>query len=404
MPRRWIMNGLTAALAAGLLVAAPAAAGSRTADPQQQTLASLGARHHLAVGTALDTAVLADPAEDTYRQIAATQFSSVTAENAMKWETIEPTRGTYDWSQADAFMRFAEQNGQQVRGHVLIWHNQLPVWLTEGVAGGSISRAELRELFRRHITEVVSRYRGRIGQWDVVNEAVSDAFETDNVIKLRDDPVKGFWLNNYGPDYIADAFRIARAADRRALLFYNDYNIDAFGSGGADDKTQFVFDLVKDLRAQGVPIDGVGSQAHLSTRYGNYSAFQIAEMHNRFAALGVATAITEADVRSLITDDLRAGVSDAVNETYQAQAFNYAALMQGCLAARRCLSFTVWGFDDRHTWTASWDFGSGPGGEALAAIHDAEYRPKPAYDALRAAMAYAAPPLVHPRIPQRPSR
>jgi endo-1,4-beta-xylanase len=393
---------LRATLAAGLVAVAalacggstPALAGQAPRPPQERTLKALAERHKLAVGTAIDVAALADPG---YRRIAATEFSTVTAENVMKWETLEPVRGQYDWTQAEQFMAFAAANHQRVRGHVLVWHNQLPAWLTEGVADGSITRAELRGILRDHIHAVVSHFKGRVWQWDVVNEAVTDSWDsTGGQIGY-----KGFWATNLGPGYIADAFRWARAADPKALLFYNDYNIDAFGDGGPLDKTQFVYDMVSDLRRARVPIDGVGSQAHLSTRYGNYSAFQIADMLNRFARLGVATALTEVDVRNLLPE---VQTGDTINPLLQAQAYDYSALMQGCLASRHCISYTVWGFDDGHSWTNTWDFGDGPGREAMATIYDAQYQPKQAYRAIQADLAFAGPPLVQPRLPQRPAR
>ena len=387
-----VTAALTLVLAA--TAAVPAVAGRGSPDPQEQTLARLAERHGLEVGTAIDVDALDDA---RYRQIASSEFSTVTAENVMKWEVLEPERGVYDWSQADAFMAFARANHQKVRGHVLVWNNQLPGWLTDGVADGSISRAELREILRDHVTAVASRYRGQIWQWDVVNEAATDPWDSpDGEITY-----KGFWAENLGPQYVADSFRWARAADPTALLFYNDYNIDAFGDGGPLDKTQFVLDMVRGLRADGVPVDGVGSQAHLSTRYGNYSAFQIQDMLDRFAAVGVATALTEVDVRNLLPEE-RTG--DTLNPLLQAQAYDYSALMRGCLASRHCLSYTVWGFDDGHSWTNTWDFGDGAGAEALAAIFDEDYAPKPAYRALQSDLAMAGPPAVQRRVPQRPAR
>lgn len=384
---------LAVAAVAGLggVAAGPAVAGRSTPPPQERTLRALAAPHHLAVGTAVSDEALADP---TYRKIAATEFSSVTAENVMKWEVLEPERGRYDWTAADRFMKFAKANDQKVRGHVLVWNNQLPAWLTEGVEDGSISTTELRGILRDHVRTVVSHYRGRIWQWDVVNEAATDSFDSpDGTITY-----KGFWAKHLGPGYIADAFRWARQADPKALLFYNDYNIDAFGDGGPTDKTQFVYDMVRGLRRAGVPIDGVGSQAHLSTRYGNYTAFQVQDMLDRFAKLGVATALTEVDVRNLLPEN---PTGDTLNPLLQAQAYNYSALMQGCLASRHCISYTVWGFDDGHSWTNTWDFGSGVGREAMAAIYDEEYRPKLAYRALQADLAWTD---ARPRIPQRPRR
>lgn len=385
-------------------VASGTAAGARTGSapddhghgsPAGRTLRELGQRHGLAIGTAINNDALADATDPTYRQLASTQFSTVTAENVMKWETLEPTRGTYNWGPADTFVAFAQANHQRIRGHVLVWHNQLPAWLTAGVADGSIDAAELKALLHKHITDVVNHFRGRIWQWDVVNEAATDPWDNaDQVIRY-----KGFWYQHLGAGYVADAFRWARAADPKALLFYNDYNIDAFGDRGPADKTQFVYAMVKDLRARGVPVDGVGSQGHLSTRYANFDALQIADTLNAFAGLGVATAITEADVRSLVPAQPTA---DDLNRIEQASASGYSALMQGCLASRHCLSFTVWGFDDKHNWTSTWDFGSGKGAEALAAIYAADYRPKRAVNTLKADLAFGGPPLVLDRIPQRP--
>ncbi|MEV4482066.1 endo-1,4-beta-xylanase [Micromonospora coxensis] len=394
--RRWTAVAAVAVATAAMLNTVPATAG-RPYDPTAQSLGTLGQRHGLHIGTAVDMDALADPADPRYRELAASEFSSVTAENVMKWESLEPTRGNYDWAPADAFVDFARRNDQRVRGHVLVWHNQLPGWLTSGVADGSISREELRELLRKHITTVVSRYRGRIWQWDVVNEAVSDPWDTPSTLHY-----KGFWAQHLGPGYIADAFRWARAADPKALLFYNDYNIEAFGSGDpANDKTQFVYDMAKRLLAEGVPIDGVGSQGHLGTQYGNFDTFQVAAALKRFSALGLATAFTEVDVRSRLTEGVLAGDSEEINPRLQASASNFSVLLKACLADRHCLSYTVWGFSDRHSWVPDW-FDDPP--EGLATLYDEQYRPKRAYQEVKADLIFAGPPYVLPRATHRPRR
>ncbi|MGQ5259845.1 endo-1,4-beta-xylanase [Micromonospora sp. ZYX-F-536] len=394
--RRWITVGAVAVATAAAVNTLPATA-NRPYDPTAQTLGALGLRHGLQVGTAVDLAALNDANDPEYRRLAASEFSSVTAENAMKWESLEPTRGAYDWAAADQLVEFAKRNGQSVRGHVLVWHNQLPAWLTSGVADGSITKQELRELLRKHITTVVNRYKGKIWQWDVVNEAVSDPWDTPSTLHY-----KGFWAQNLGPGYIADAFRWARAADPRALLFYNDYNIEAFGSGNpADDKTQFVHDMVKGLLAQRVPIDGVGSQGHLGTQYGNYDTLQVTAALKKFAALGVATAFTEVDVRSELTEGVQAGNSAEINPRLQAAAANFSVLMKACLAVRSCLSYTVWGFTDRHSWVPDW-FNDPPQG--MATIYDENYQPKRAYQELKSDLIFAGPPYVLPRVAPRPRR
>ncbi|MTK01653.1 endo-1,4-beta-xylanase [Micromonospora sp. CP22] len=394
--RRWMTVGTVAVVTAATLNMVPATAG-RPYDPTAQTLGALGLRHGLQIGTAVSMDALNDKADPEYRKITASEFVSVTAENAMKWESLEPTRGTYNWGPADQLVEFAKRNRQSVRGHVLVWHNQLPQWLTDGVADGSISKQELRELLRKHITTVVKRYKGKVWQWDVVNEAVSDPWDNPPTLHY-----KGFWAEHLGPGYLADAFRWARAADPKALLFYNDYNIEAFGSGNpADDKTQFVYDMVKRLRAQGVPIDGVGAQGHLGTQYGNFSTFQVTEALKKFTALGVATAFTEVDVRSQMTEAVQDGNSEEINPRLQASAANHSVLMKACLAVRSCLSYTVWGFSDKHSWVPGW-FSDPP--EGLATIMDENYQPKLAYHEIKSDLILAGPPYVLPRIAPKPRR
>jgi endo-1,4-beta-xylanase len=394
--KRWLAVGAVVLTTGGVAGAGPATAG-HPVDPAQQTLRTLGQRHDLYLGTAVDMAALADPADPRYREIVAREFSTVTAENEMKWENLEPTRGTYNFGPADELVAFAKRNNQKVRGHVLVWQNQLPAWLTSGVEDGSISKAELRDILRNHITTVVSHFKGKIWQWDVVNEAVSDPWDDPPTLHY-----KGFWAQHLGKDYIADAFRWARAADPKALLFYNDYNIEAFGSGDpANDKTQFVYDMAKRLLREGVPIDGIGSQGHLGTQYGNYDTLQVAAALKKFARLGLATAFTEVDVRSQLTEGVQAGDSDEINPRLQASAANYSTLLRACLADRHCLSFTVWGFTDKHSWVPGW-FRDPP--EGMATIMDEQYQPKRAYYEMKADLIYSGPPYVLPRMPQRPRR
>ncbi len=395
MPRKHLIAlAAVAVTALATLTASPAVGHPAPPDPATASLRTLADRHGLRIGTAVNTDALADPADPQYKALVAEQFSTVTPENVMKWEVLEPTRGTYDWTAADQLITFAKANHQLVRGHVLVWQNQLPAWLTDGVTNGTISDAQLRDLLHKHITDVVKHFRGKIWQWDVVNEAVSDPWDSPSTIHL-----KGFWAEHLGAGYIADAFRWARAADPNALLFYNDYNIEAFGAKDTSDKTWYVYNLAKQLRAAGVPIDGVGSQGHLGTQYGNYQPFQVAAFLKAVADLGLATAFTEVDVRSRMTDAVQAGDSEEINPRLQASAANYSVLLQACLANRHCLSYTVWGFDDGHSWV--------PGTfkdplEGMANLYDASYQPKLAYYLVKSDLAFTGPPLVLPRLEQRP--
>jgi endo-1,4-beta-xylanase len=327
---------------------APAAGSSSTDRP----LRELAGRQVL-IGTAVDHAAFTSDA--TYRARVGSEFSSITAENVMKWEVVEPVRGQLDFSAADELLASAKQNGQQMRGHVLVWHNQLPAWLTQGVASGDIDATELRGILRKHITDQVRHFRGRIYQWDVVNEVIDDNAQ------LRDT----LWLRELGPSYIADAFRWAHQADPKAKLFLNDYNVE-----GISAKSDAYLALTKDLLAQRVPVEGFGAQGHYGVQFGFHSASDIVANFARFEALGLETAITEADVRMIMPPD---------NPKLQAQAQGYSVLLQGCLLAKRCNSFTVWGYTDKYSWV--------PGfftGEGAANLLDENFAAKPGYRELQA--------------------
>ncbi|GAA1773572.1 endo-1,4-beta-xylanase [Luedemannella helvata] len=390
--RRFTVVAVTAAAVAATLNVVPASAGHNS-KPADQSLRALAARHNLYIGTAVDSAALNDPADPQYRKLVTQEFNTVTAENVMKWESLEPTRGQYNWGPADELIEFARKNKQLVRGHVLVWNNQLPAWLTEGVADGSISKTELREILKNHITTVVKHFKGKIWQWDVVNEAASDPWDSPSTIHY-----KGFWAQNLGEGYVADAFRWARAADPKALLFYNDYNLEAFGDRGPSDKVQFVYNMVKSLKAAGVPIDGVGSQGHLGTQYGNYDVFQVSDTLKAFTDLGLATAFTEVDVRSHTAN---IADSNELNPRLQASAYNHGVLLQACLSNPKCLSFTLWGVSDHHSWVPTW-FDDPP--EGLATVYDENYQPKKAYFELKGDLLFSGPPYVLPRVTQKPNK
>lgn len=349
-----VLSATLVATAAGTAQAHDGKGGHGHHKPSDSSLRKLADRRHVLIGTAVDTTALAE--DSVYRATTAREFSSVTAENVMKWEVVEPERGRYDWSQADELVRFARAHGQQVRGHTLLWHNQLPAWLTDGVADGSLDATELRGILRDHITAEVTHFRGKIYQWDVVNEV----FNEDGT--LRD----SLWLQQLGPSYIADAFRWAHRADPKAKLFMNDYNVE-----GVNAKSTAYYELAKKLRAEGVPVQGMGVQAHLDIQYG-FPA-DLADNLARFDRLGLRTAITEADVRMYTPSD---------EAKLTRQASDYRALLAACLATRGCTSFTVWGFTDKYSWV--------PGtfeGEGEANILDADFGRKPAYEALRAELA-----------------
>jgi endo-1,4-beta-xylanase len=287
--------------------------------------------------------------DEGYAQLVDDAFASVTPENEMKMAVLQPERGRFDFRQADRIVDWAVERGKRVRGHTLVWHNQNPGWLTEG----RFSREELLAIMREHITTVMRRYKGRVREWDVVNEAVEDDRGA-----LR----KSVWLDGIGPDYVEQAFRFARDADPDAVLVYNDY-----GAEGAGTKSDGVRRLLLRLRKRGVPLDAVGLQGHVDTA----PIPQLDANLDAFRALGVRIRFTEVDVRVRPPASAR---------ELRAQARQYARLARACRRVQ-CEGFTVWGVDDADSWVP----GAYPGfGDAL--LFDGDLRPKPAARALREAL------------------
>jgi endo-1,4-beta-xylanase len=364
---------------AASVLALAGAASADEASTSASTLRALGAQVQLRIGTAAIPNDLSDP---TLSQITADQFSVLTPGNEMKWQVVEPQRGTFNWTGADNLVNFAEEHHDRVRGHTLVWHNQLPSWLTQGVADGTIDNSQLRDLLHQHITTEVSRYRGRIWQWDVLNEMFTDS--NPSQINPND-----FWISHLGAGIIADAFRWAHAADPDALLCYNDYNIA--GEDGSNAKFNAAFAMVQKLRNQKVPIDCVGDQGHLDLQFGFNPTLMTQDLQ-AYARLGLKVAITEADVRTFVEtmDSDQTPIVSPTDPTPNhtanpAGADWYIGMLQSCLAVKACISFTVWGFADAESWI--------PGtfhGEGDADLYDVNLNPKPQYTALQQTLSLAA--------------
>jgi endo-1,4-beta-xylanase len=340
--------------------------GAASSSLPPDSLRALAAKVGLRVGTEI---IPFDLDNANYTQIAADQFSSVTAGNEMKWQVVESTQGVLDFSGGDRLVQFALANGQLVRGYTLLWHNQLPTWLTTGVANGTISNDQLRTLLQQHITDEVTHFKGQVWQWDVANEFFADASAGALADGIN---ANDFWVQHLGEGIIADAFRWAHAADPRALLFYNDYNIA--GEDGTNAKSDAVFAWVQQMLADRVPIDGVGDEGHLDTQFAFPTAMQ--QDLQRLAHLGLDVAITQADVRTFVNNATDQQPTDGL--AVSAHAHYYDQMMKACLAVRRCTSFTVWGFGDADSWV--------PGffkGEGYATIYDVNLQPKPAFTDLQ---------------------
>ncbi|MDQ0763287.1 endo-1,4-beta-xylanase [Streptomyces canus] len=346
---RSLRTGLSlASLLSGLALLVPASTAS-AADVPLRDLAA-------AKGKVMGTAVTGSKLTGAYGDLAGAQFNSLTPGNAMKWGSVEPTRGSYNWAEADQIVNFAEAHGQQVRGHTLVWHSQNPSWLTNG----TWTAAQLSQLMNDHIALEVGRYKGRLAAWDVVNEP----FNEDGTYRQT------LWYNGLGTGYIAQALTAARAADPAARLYINDYNVE-----GVNAKSTALYNLVKSLKEQGVPIDGVGLQAHLIV---GQVPSTLQQNIQRFADLGVDVAITELDIRMTLPSD---------SAKLAQQAVDYKAVMKACVAVARCAGVTVWGFTDSDSWIPS----TFPG-EGAATPYDENYTPKPAYYAIAEALGGTTTP------------
>jgi endo-1,4-beta-xylanase len=348
-----------------------------------------GARHVLKAPppprrVKLGTAVRLDALrrDAAYRDLFLANYDALTPENEMKMPLLQPARGVYDFHAADDLVAFAKAHHKAVHGHALVWGLQLPLWLVDHGASDDLGlhlppltagrrldpllgdllttmtgweREELVGIMRDHITTVMRHFGADVPEWDVVNEPLD----------ANGNLQPNVWQRFIGPDYVELALRAARAANPRAKLFINEYAVEQPSA-----KRDGLLRLVRDLKARGVPLDGVGLQYHTHVQ-GFVDEATMRDTMQRLAALGVEVQITEMDVGTSILDG-------TIAQRLQRQAVAYGAAARACNAVKACTRFTTWGFSDRFSWL-------GPGEMALP--FDLQYRPKPAFDAIRSAFA-----------------
>jgi endo-1,4-beta-xylanase len=307
--------------------------------------------------------------------IVAAQFNTISPENVLKWGAIHPRPDAYNFDPADHYVAFGEKYKMFIVGHNLIWHSQTPQWVFRDDKGAPITRDALLERMHDHIRTVVGRYKGRIGGWDVVNEALNE----DGTLR------KSQWLNIIGDDYIAKAFQFAHEADPAAELYYNDYSLEN------EPKRKGAVELIKKLKAQSIPIAAIGLQGHDKLDWP--TAKQQADTIEAFAALGIKVSITEFDIDVLPrtapgnsadvsatssggagANPYAAGLPDSVQ---QALASRYAELFDIFVKYRASIGrVTFWGVTDDGSWLNNFPI---RGRTNYPLLFDREGKPKPAF-------------------------
>ena len=333
------LQGSAAAVLLLGLVFAPATSQAQT------TLKAAAAKANLYFGAAVGGTFYSSTT-GSYATTLKNEFNMAVCENEMKFGSIQARQGTFTYTRPDQLVKFAEENAITMRGHTLVWHSQ------SGFAGNSgttsFNRAELLKIMKDHITAVVTHYKGKIHEWDVVNEAIdgSGRRRTDN-----------FWQTALGEDFIDSAFVFAHRADPDAYLYYNDFSSETVSS-----KSTGIYEMVKTMKAKGIPIHGVGFQTHTGT---NVNKASVSENMARLGKLGLRVSITELEIA-------RAGDN----------ATPWNNIMGACLENFNCTSFVTWGINDGQSWLRD-----GCGG---CLIFNDSFAPKPAvYAGLIAAMSGA---------------
>jgi len=327
-----------------------------------QTLRKAAERTGVLIGAAVRPDQLS---EANYAITLTREFNLLEPEDALKWEVLRPEEHAIDFSQADKIVDFAARHNMKVRGHTLVWHRQIPAWLTAEPR----TPDQLSRLLEAHIKTVVGHYRGKIFAWDVANEAFDEIVPgTLRSTLWYDRP--GIGYSRQGFAYLAQCFRWAHEADPDALLFYNEAEAEEINP-----KSDAIYAMVREFQRQGVSIHGIGLEMHVENLHADVTS--IAANIARFTALGLQVHITEMDV-SLPVDPS----GNASREDLERQAEIYREIARACISHKGCTAIQTWGFTDKYSWIGS--HSKKTRGAALP--FDRNYQPKPAYEALRQAL------------------
>jgi GH35 family endo-1,4-beta-xylanase len=336
---------MASAIAAVLTLVATVYVPATAAGAAAISLRERAAKAGILIGSgAVNPDYLNDP---QFARVLPEQFNSLSPENELKWSWVEPARGTFDFTKLDRLVTFAKKHNMAVKGHGLISGCCNPTWLEQ-----INERDALLAAMTTHFKTIMTRYAGKVDRWDVATEVLSIFGGTG----LE----HNYFYRVLGPDYLADAFRIAHAANPKAKLFINESLVEYYPA-----KRQELYDLVSGLVAKGVPITGVGLESHITLSPPDPGV--ITGIVKSYRALGLEVAITEMDVH----------LNPGVNHDKDQAKIYWSVLTEALAAGIRDISF--WGFTDKYAYT--WL----PGAKPL--MFDETYKPKPAFFATWAALA-----------------
>ncbi|MFN6355879.1 MAG: endo-1,4-beta-xylanase [Cyanobacteriota bacterium] len=265
-----------------------------------------------------------------FRRLLLQQVGSLTPENGLKWEVVQPHRGHFDFRQGDALQQLARRHGLEMRGHTLVWERQEPAWLQ------TVASAELGPILKAHIETVVGHYRGQLRSWDVINEPLAD--DGSGLRRHR-------WWRALGPEYIDLALKWAHQSDPGARLLINEYGLEAQTPAAAV-KRRETLALLRQLRRRNVPLHGLGLQAHLQAGLDHGGYEELVGFLKQVQALGLEIQITELDV-----DDRQLPGDLALRD--QLVAAEYDNFLAAVLSNPAVRQVTTWGLSDRYTWLNS---------------------------------------------------
>lgn len=276
---------------------------------------------------------------DSDRSEAARQFNMMVAENEMKMDVLQPSQGNFSWGAADGLVSLAKANNMTVRGHCLVWHTQQPTWLSSDGKKNDKgwTRQQALDIMKNHITTVLQHFKGKVVEWDVVNECLDD---DQSIIRTNPDGYKlrpTVWQQAIGDDYIDSAFVYARRVDPDIQLYLNDYDVEMQGKA----KAVAFSNLVKRLQSKRIPLDGVGLQCHFSI--GDVDSVKLEKTIRLFGEAGLKCIITELDM----------GVPSTTTANLEEQARNYRMITDIVLNNDNCPNLVVWGIKDNDSWRSN---------------------------------------------------